>query len=197
MSEAGSKPRVAFQGERGAFSEDAAIKLLGSSIELIPRPTFEAMFAAIADGVADLVLAPVENSLAGSVYRCYDLLLESGLTIEAEVTSASSRSTLQCCKRSNRRRIADASGGTGAVHGVPSNSCYFNASSRGRYRGNSVRRVVRAAAGDIRARRSPAAVLRKSMVASSSAPTPATIEINVSFCFLSEAIEEMRTECWW
>ena len=85
MSEAGSKPRVAFQGERGAFSEEAAIKLLGSSIELIPRPTFEAMFAAIADGVADLVLAPVENSLAGSVYRCYDLLLESQLTIQAEV----------------------------------------------------------------------------------------------------------------
>ena len=43
------------------------------------------MFAAIADGVADLVLAPVENSLAGSVYRCYDLLLESQLTIHAEV----------------------------------------------------------------------------------------------------------------
>ena len=43
------------------------------------------MFAAIADGVADLVLAPVENSLAGSVYRCYDLLLESQLTIQAEV----------------------------------------------------------------------------------------------------------------
>lgn len=85
MSEAASKPRVAFQGERGAFSEEAAVKLLGSGIELIPRPTFEAMFAAITDGVADLVLAPVENSLAGSVYRCYDLLLESQLTIHAEV----------------------------------------------------------------------------------------------------------------
>ena len=43
------------------------------------------MFAAIADGAADLVLAPVENSLAGSVYRCYDLLLESKLNITAEV----------------------------------------------------------------------------------------------------------------
>src|ERR1700684_3355396 len=85
MSEAGSKPRVAFQGERGAFSEDAAIKLLGSSIELVPRPTFEAMFAAIADGVADLLLAPVEKRLAGPRHRCYDLLLESQLTIQAEV----------------------------------------------------------------------------------------------------------------
>ena len=77
--------RVAFQGEPGAFSEEAAVKLLGGPIETVPRPTFEAMFAAIADGAADVVLAPVENSLAGSVYRCYDLLLESKLSITAEV----------------------------------------------------------------------------------------------------------------
>jgi prephenate dehydratase len=79
------KRRVAFQGEPGAFSEEAAVKLLGDQIETVPRPTFEAMFAAISDGAADLVLAPVENSLAGSVYRCYDLLLESKLSITAEV----------------------------------------------------------------------------------------------------------------
>jgi prephenate dehydratase len=80
-----TKRRVAFQGEPGAFSEEAAVKLLGAEIETVPRATFEAMFAAIADGAADLVLAPVENSLAGSVYRCYDLLLESKLNITAEV----------------------------------------------------------------------------------------------------------------
>jgi prephenate dehydratase len=80
-----TKRRVAFQGEPGAFSEEAAVKLLGAEIETVPRSTFEAMFAAIADGAADLVLAPVENSLAGSVYRCYDLLLESKLNITAEV----------------------------------------------------------------------------------------------------------------
>lgn len=79
-----TKLRVAFQGERGAFSEEAAVKLLGEEIELVPRATFEAMFAAIDDGGADLVLAPVENSLAGSV-PVYDLLLASGLTIQAEV----------------------------------------------------------------------------------------------------------------
>ena len=79
------KPRVAFQGERGAFSEEAAVKLLGEQIELVPRPTFEAMFAAVEEGAADLVLAPVENSLSGSVYRCYDLLLHSKLNILAEV----------------------------------------------------------------------------------------------------------------
>ena len=77
--------RVAFQGDRGAFSEEAALILLGQEIETVPLPTFDSLFGAITDGAADLVLAPVENTLAGSVHRCYDLLLESGLEISAEV----------------------------------------------------------------------------------------------------------------
>ena len=77
--------RIAFQGERGAFSEEAAVKLLGEDIELVPRTTFEALYSSIQDGVADYILAPIENSLAGSVYRSYDLLISSGLHIQAEV----------------------------------------------------------------------------------------------------------------
>ncbi len=77
--------RVAFQGERGAFSEEAAVKLLGEEISLVPRPTFEAAFGAIRDGLADYILAPIENSLAGSVHRSFDLLVESHLNILAEV----------------------------------------------------------------------------------------------------------------
>ncbi|HXW61372.1 MAG TPA: prephenate dehydratase [Candidatus Acidoferrales bacterium] len=77
--------RVAFQGERGAFSEEAAVKLLGEKISLVPRPTFEAAFRAIADGIADYILAPIENSLAGSVHRSFDLLVDSPLHILAEV----------------------------------------------------------------------------------------------------------------
>ncbi len=77
--------RVAFQGERGAFSEEAAFRLCGPEINLVPRPTFEALFASISEHTADLVLAPLENSLAGSVHRSYDLLLESSLHITAEV----------------------------------------------------------------------------------------------------------------
>jgi len=78
------KMRVAFQGEAGAFSEAAAVQLLGEEITTVPRPTFDAVFRAIADGAADALLVPVENSLAGSVVRVYDLLLESNLTITAE-----------------------------------------------------------------------------------------------------------------
>ncbi len=76
--------RVAFQGERGAFSEEAALKLLGDKIMLVPRLTFEAAFRAIFEGLADYILAPIENSLAGSVHRSFDLLVDSGLNIIAE-----------------------------------------------------------------------------------------------------------------
>ncbi len=78
-------PRVAFQGERGAFSEEAAILLLGEQIELVPRPTFDALYSAVREGAADLVLAPVENTLAGTVVASLDLILESGLHAIGEV----------------------------------------------------------------------------------------------------------------
>jgi prephenate dehydratase len=79
-----SRPRLAFQGQHGAFSEAAAIQLLGEDITTVPRATFDSAFRAIGEGAADALLAPVENSLAGSVVRVYDLLLESNLEIVAE-----------------------------------------------------------------------------------------------------------------
>jgi prephenate dehydratase len=85
MSASAGPARVAFQGERGAFSEEAAVKLLGEGVTLVPRPTFESLFAAVGDGAADLALAPIENTLAGSVHRVYDLLLDSPLHMTAEV----------------------------------------------------------------------------------------------------------------
>jgi prephenate dehydratase len=80
----GQPARIAFQGEPGAFSEEAAVRLLGEDVVTVPRPTFDATFRAIPDGAADALLLPIENSLAGSVLRVYDLLLESGLSIVAE-----------------------------------------------------------------------------------------------------------------
>jgi prephenate dehydratase len=84
MSMVLQKARVAFQGEPGAFSEAAAVQLLGDAIITVPRSTFDATFAAIKDGSADALLVPVENTLAGSVVRVFDLLLESPLQIVAE-----------------------------------------------------------------------------------------------------------------
>lgn len=78
------KMRVAFQGEPGAFSEEAAVQLLGEEITTVPCSTFDSAFRAVSEGFADALLAPVENTLAGPVVRVYDLLLDSALTVTAE-----------------------------------------------------------------------------------------------------------------
>jgi prephenate dehydratase len=85
VSSAAHKPRVAFQGERGAFSEEAALKLLGHHIELVPQRTFAALFASIDNHEADYVLAPVANTIAGPVQASLDLLQRSSLVAVEEV----------------------------------------------------------------------------------------------------------------
>jgi chorismate mutase/prephenate dehydratase len=90
------RSRVAFQGAHGAFSEDAAVKLLGEDIALVPRPTFESLFSAISENAADYILAPIENSLAGFVHACFDLLLESKLYISGEVIIPISHCLIGC-----------------------------------------------------------------------------------------------------
>lgn len=77
-------PTVAFQGERGAFSEEAAYQLLGPRIRALPCETFSAVFECVARGKAGLCLVPIENTLAGSVYENYDLLLSNNLHIVGE-----------------------------------------------------------------------------------------------------------------
>lgn len=77
--------KVAFQGEMGAFSNEAARKLLGNDVPLVPCRSFDEMFAAVESGLASCCLAPIENSLFGSVYQNYDLLLRHELQIIGEV----------------------------------------------------------------------------------------------------------------
>jgi prephenate dehydratase len=86
MSDSTLQIRVAFQGELGAFSTDAARQLLGDEIQLVPCETFDLMFAAVEAKDADYCLAPLENSLFGSVYQNYDLLLKHDFQIVGETT---------------------------------------------------------------------------------------------------------------
>lgn len=81
---AGQSPlRVAFQGERGAYSEMAARAAL-PEIEPIPHQSFDDVFASVEAGSVELGLVPIENSLAGSIHRNYDLLLRHSLYIVGE-----------------------------------------------------------------------------------------------------------------
>jgi prephenate dehydratase len=78
------RERIAFQGEMGAFSAEAAQRMIGREIELVPCETFEEMFAITEQGGCDACLAPIENSLFGPVHQNLDLLLRHSLTIVGE-----------------------------------------------------------------------------------------------------------------
>jgi len=77
--------KVAFQGERGAFSEDAVIKFFGVDVTPIPCLYFGDVFDMVSKGLADFGAVPTENSQAGSINETYDLLLEYPLNIYGEV----------------------------------------------------------------------------------------------------------------
>jgi len=81
------KPIVAFQGEPGAYSDLAAREYFGEGITTLPCHSFEDVFEA-ASGSSGVTcthgLLPIENSLAGSIHRNYDLLLRNNLYIVGE-----------------------------------------------------------------------------------------------------------------
>jgi prephenate dehydratase len=85
VSTSRQKPRVAFQGEHGAFSEEAALKLLGNDIDLVPQKTFGDLFDSFRNGLADYLVAPVENSIAGIVEPSVRRIRASSLVILDEV----------------------------------------------------------------------------------------------------------------
>jgi prephenate dehydratase len=76
--------RVAFQGERGAFGEMAALQYFPDA-ELVPLKTFQDVFDAAQAGDVDYAVVPVENSTEGSVNETYDLLLQTEMNVIGEV----------------------------------------------------------------------------------------------------------------
>ncbi|MCL2149803.1 MAG: prephenate dehydratase [Dehalococcoidia bacterium] len=76
---------VAFQGEPGAYSQQAAHSFFSSGVCTLPRVSLAEVFAAVGSGEADYGAVPIENSLEGSICQTYDLLLESDLAVAGEV----------------------------------------------------------------------------------------------------------------
>jgi len=75
--------KIVFQGEYGANSEIAA-RAVYPDCEPVPCPTFEDCFAAMDQGLADLAMIPIDNSLAGRVADIHHLLPRSRLFIIGE-----------------------------------------------------------------------------------------------------------------
>ena len=80
-----SRRSVAFQGEHGAYSEQAAFTYFGTDTEAKPHRNLHEVFEAVEHGVAEFGIVPAENSLEGSINRTFDLLLGAALKIGGEV----------------------------------------------------------------------------------------------------------------
>jgi prephenate dehydratase len=77
--------RAAFQGERGAYSEAAAIHFFKEGVQTMPYPTFYEVLESTEQSKSDYAVLPVENSLEGSVGESYDLLLTTKLNVVGEI----------------------------------------------------------------------------------------------------------------
>lgn len=75
---------IAYLGEVGAYSEEAAINYFGEKATLIPHESFHQIFQSVEEKRVDYGLVPIENSLAGSIHQNYDLLLHHNLSIVGE-----------------------------------------------------------------------------------------------------------------
>jgi chorismate mutase/prephenate dehydratase len=76
---------VAFQGEIGAYSEEAAFRFFGRDIQVKPFESLEEVFRAVEQDKARFGIVPIENSLEGSIAKVYDLLLDSSLKVAGEI----------------------------------------------------------------------------------------------------------------
>ena len=79
------KPRVAIQGIRASFHEEAAFKYFGENINTVECNSFKQTFEALKNGDADYVVMAIENSIAGSILPNYSLLLTYSFPVIGEI----------------------------------------------------------------------------------------------------------------
>src|ERR1700760_1148930 len=79
------KPRVAIQGIRASFHEEAAFKFFGENIETIECNSFKQTFEALQNKEADYLVMAIENSIAGSILPNYSLMMSYNFPVVGEV----------------------------------------------------------------------------------------------------------------
>jgi prephenate dehydratase len=66
--------RVAFQGELGAFSQEAIQQLWGGDVEAVPCREFSDVAGTLVRGEVDRGVLPIENTIVGSVQTAHDVI---------------------------------------------------------------------------------------------------------------------------
>jgi chorismate mutase/prephenate dehydratase len=79
------KVKVAFQGERGAYSESAVYTFFGDEADVKPCRDLAEVFESVDKQEVPVGVVPVENSLEGSVNQTYDLFLTHNLKVSGEI----------------------------------------------------------------------------------------------------------------
>ncbi|WP_295711931.1 prephenate dehydratase [Mucilaginibacter sp.] len=79
------KPRVAIQGIRASFHEEAGLKYFGENAQMIECNSFKQTFESLKKREADYVVMAIENSIAGSILPNYTLLLDYGFPVVGEI----------------------------------------------------------------------------------------------------------------
>jgi prephenate dehydratase len=95
--------KVAFQGEIGAYSEEAVLSYFGKNVNLFPQRTLAEVFEKVDRGLVDYGVVPIENSVEGSVNETHDLLLEFDLRVCGEVI----HKIVHCLITSPKSSLAD------------------------------------------------------------------------------------------
>jgi prephenate dehydratase len=139
--------RIAYQGEPGAYSEAAALRL-SPHAETLPCESFDGVFAAVGSGRTTHGILPIENSIGGSIHRNYDLLLEHELPVVAEVLLQVSHNLLaypgtlmKDIKKvySHPQGLAQCEGYLSSLQGVEIVATYDTAGSAKMIRDNEIR----------------------------------------------------------
>ncbi|MGN6613988.1 MAG: prephenate dehydratase domain-containing protein, partial [Candidatus Nitrosocosmicus sp.] len=78
--------KIGFQGERGSYSEIAALRFFSSlKPNLLPFRSFQDLFDNVENSFIDSAIVPIENSIEGSVNETYDLLVDKNLFVTGEI----------------------------------------------------------------------------------------------------------------
>jgi chorismate mutase/prephenate dehydratase len=99
------RPRIAYLGPPGTFTNQAALEVFGSASEYLPQPAFPDIFAAVQRGQADYGVVPVENSTEGPVQQNLDLLAEGEAQVCGEVTLPIAHFLMARCPLPGVRRV--------------------------------------------------------------------------------------------